>query len=84
MMSKANSARRASGVFAVGGLLDDEAVVGEPFRDGLTQRRLVVYEEQMFRVFSHLVVRRYFDTRDAAGQRRTATAALQPRGGHFR
>ena len=36
-------------------LLDDEAVVGQPFGDGLTQRRLVVDEQQMFRVFSHLV-----------------------------
>ena len=69
-------------VFAVGGLLDDEAVVGEPLRDGLPQRRLVVDEEQMFRVFSHLVVRRYFDTRNGRGQRMTAcrrpTAARRP------
>jgi hypothetical protein len=54
------------GVFAARGLLDDEAVIGEPLRNGLPQRDLVVYEEQMFRVFSHLVVRRYFDTRAAA------------------
>ena len=67
-------------VFAVGGLLDDEAVIGEPLRNGLPQRRLVVYEEQMFRVFSHLVVRRYFDTRGGRGQRMTARRALQPRG----
>ena len=70
-------------VLAARRLLDDEAVIGEPLGDGLPQRRLVVYEEQMFRVFSHLVVRRYFDTRAAAavneGLRRDA---LQPRGDH--
>ncbi len=42
-------------LFAARRLLDDEAVVGQPFGDGLAQRRLVVDEEQMFRVFSHLV-----------------------------
>ena len=59
------------GVLAAGGLFDDEAVIGQALRNGLPQRRLVVYEEQMFRVFSHLVVRRYFDTRRGRGQRRT-------------
>jgi excisionase family DNA binding protein len=34
----------------------------------------------MFRVFSHLVVRRYFDTLGRPGQRRSVEAALQPRG----
>jgi hypothetical protein len=70
------------GVFAVTGLLHDEAVIREPLRNSLPQRRLVVYEEQMFRVFSHLVVRRYFDTRNGRGQRMTAscrpTAARRP------
>ena len=50
-------------------LLDDEAMVRESFGDSLTQRRLVVDEEQMFRVFSHLVARRYFDTPTIRGQR---------------
>ena len=60
-------------LFAVRGLLDDEAVVGQPLGDGLPQRRLVVDEQQMFRVFSHLVVRRYFDTRRRVNvARRTA------------
>jgi len=63
-------------VLAAGRLLDDEAVIGEPLRNGLPQRRLVVYEEQMFRVFSHLVVRRYFDTRGRRGQRRSVPLAL--------
>ena len=36
-------------------LLDDEAVIGQPFRDGLAKRRLVVDEQQMFLAFSHLV-----------------------------
>ena len=69
-------------VFAVTGLLHDEAVIGEALGDRLPERRLVVHEEQMFRVFSHLVVRRYFDTRHRRGQRRTALNALQPRGDH--
>ena len=56
------------GVFAAGGLFDDEAVVGETFRDRFSQGGLVVYEKQMFRVFSHLVRRRYFDTRPCGGQ----------------
>ena len=66
-------------VLAVRGLLDDEAVIRQPFRDGLTQRRLVVYEEQMFRVFSHLVVRRYFDTRGDAVNELRGRAVRSPR-----
>ena len=54
-MSKAKSARRCERLFAAGGLLDDEAVVGEPLGDGLAQRRFVVDDEQMFRRFRHLV-----------------------------
>ena len=57
-------------LFAARRLLDDEAVIGQPFGNSLPQRRLVVDEQQMFRVFSHLVARRYFDTRPIAGQRR--------------
>ena len=69
-------------LFAAGGLFHDEAVVGQAFRDRLPQRRLVVHEKQMFRVFSHLVRRRYFDTPDRRGQRNTALPALQARAGH--
>ena len=61
-------------LFAARGLLDDEAVVGETLRDRFPQRRLVVYEKQMFRVFSHLVGRRYFDTR----RRRRSTKHCGP------
>ena len=50
-------------------------MIGEPLRDGLPQRRLVVYEQQMFRGFSHLVARRYFDTRRSSGQRRSPYSA---------
>ena len=74
-------------VFAAGGLLDDEAVVGQPLRDRLPQRRLVVYEKQMFRVFSHLVVRRYFDTRVGRGSTKLTRAGARPTGrarDHFR
>ncbi len=67
-------------LFAARCLLDDEAVVGQPFGDGLAQRRLVVDEQQMFRGFSHLVVRRYFDTRASRGQRRSVVrGTLQSR-----
>ena len=66
-MSKAKSDKPAQGLLAAVGLLDDEAVVGEPLRNRLTQRRLVVYDQQMFRRFSHLVGRRYFDTLAASG-----------------
>src|SRR6185437_10817556 len=59
------------GLFAAGGLFDDEAVVGEAFADSFPKCRLVVDEEQMFRVFRHLLARRYFDTRQRAGQRRS-------------
>jgi hypothetical protein len=41
------------GLLAAGGLLDDEAVVGQPLRDRLAQRLLVVHEEQMFQALSH-------------------------------
>ena len=54
--------------FAAAGLLHDEAVIGEAFGDGLAERRLVVDEEQMFCVFSHLLGRRYFDTPSRRGQ----------------
>ena len=47
-MSKANSASRCERLLAAVGLLDDEAVVGEPLGDGLAQRRLVVDDQQMF------------------------------------
>ena len=42
-------------LLAAVGLFDDEAVVRQPLRDRLAQRRLVVDDQQMFRVFSHLV-----------------------------
>ena len=60
MMSNAKSARRCERVLAAGGLLDDEAVIGQPLRDRFPQRRLVVDEKQMFRVFRHLVGRAVF------------------------
>ena len=58
-------------------LLDDEAMVGQPFGDSFPQRRLVVDEQQMFRVFRHLLARRYFDTHLPAGQRRFRARSLQ-------
>ena len=69
-------------VLAARRLLDDEAVVGQALGDSLPQRRLVVDEEQMFRVFSHLVARRYFDTR--ADARSTTLRARLQRRDHFR
>ena len=50
MMSKAKSASRASGLFADSRLLDVEAAVGQLLGDRLAQRRLVLDEQQMFRV----------------------------------
>ena len=65
-------------VLAVGGLLDDEPVVGEPLRDGFPQCWLVVYQQQMFCVISHLVRRRYFDTPLRGGQCANPIAARRP------
>ncbi len=42
-------------LFAAVGLLDDEAMVREALGDRLTQRLFVVYDQQMFRRFRHLV-----------------------------
>ena len=53
--SKAKSASRRERLLAAVGLLDDEAVVGEPLGDRLAQRLLVVDDQQMFRRFRHLV-----------------------------
>ena len=41
-------------LFAAACLLDDEPVVGQPLGDRLPQRGLVVDDQQMFLVFSHL------------------------------
>ena len=41
-------------------LLDQEPVIDEPFGDRLTERRLVVYDQQMFRGVSHLCGRTVF------------------------
>ena len=54
-MSKAKSARRWSACFSAVGLLDHEAVVGQALGDRLAQRLLVVYDQQMFSGFRHLV-----------------------------
>jgi hypothetical protein len=51
------------GLLAAAGLLDDEAVVGQPLRDRLAQRLLVVHDQQMFQAFSHLADRRVRRTR---------------------
>ena len=70
-------------LLAAGGLLDREAVIGEPLGNRLPQRRLVVYDQQMFRAFRHLVGGRYFDTRPTGGQRtfpaRCSTGEPRPR-----
>ena len=42
-------------VFAAAGLLDDEAMIREALGDRLTQRLFVVYDQQMFRRFRHLL-----------------------------
>ncbi len=42
-------------LFAAGGLLDDEAVVRQALGHRLAERLFVVYDQQMFRGFRHLV-----------------------------
>ena len=54
-MSKAKSASRCERLFSAGGLLDHEAVIRQALRHRLTQGFLVVYDEQMFSGFRHLV-----------------------------
>ena len=45
----------AHGFFAAVGLLDNEALVCETLGDGFAQRLFVIYDQQMFRGFRHLV-----------------------------
>ena len=59
--SNANWLRSSSGPLARIGLRDLESVLDQALGDDRPERRLVVYEEQMYRRFRHLQGRQDFD-----------------------
>ncbi len=68
-------------LFTAGRLLDEKAMVGEPLRNRLAQRMLVVHDQQMFLAFRHLVgIGRYFDTPRTAGQFASTAGPIARRG----
>src|SRR5262249_10542327 len=63
------------------GLLHAVAAVAELLGDSLAQRRLVLYEEEMFLRFSHLTKRQHFDI--AAHRMRLLNACFSKMGGRW-
>ena len=72
MMSKANSASRASAASPDSACSTTIAAIGQLLGDRLAQRGLVFDEQQMFRRISHLARRQYLDTRRKPDQSQPA------------